>query len=103
MPEPAWTAIAAVLAAALAAITTHRIQRRKADAETTEITDRIAREWLERLEAEVTELRKRLDARDREVAFLHAAIAALNQHVVVLEDHINTRKPPPPPPRPRLA
>ena len=96
MPEPAWTALAAVMAAALASLTTWRIQRHKSEAETTEITDRIAREWLTRLEGEVVELRKRLDARDHEVE-------ALTDHVALLESHIVLQKPPPPPPRPHFA
>lgn len=96
MPEAAWSALAAVMAAALAAFTTHRIQRRKSDAETTEIVDRIAREWITTLQGEVVELRKRLDSRDHEVE-------ALTDHVALLESHISQRKPPPPPARPRFV
>lgn len=93
MPEPAYAAAAVVIAAVAAFFA----GRRKNKAETSEIVDRIAREWITRLEAEVDDLRRQLTASD---ARHRAEITAWVAHIGVLETHINDRKPPPPPARP---
>ena len=121
MPETAWAAAGLVLAAAIALAGTQLLRRQnsrltdaqaaheeaqadKANAETLEIVDGLAREWIERLErradeqaAEIAHLRLELDA----VKASHVRdVAVWKRHVGVLEQHINDLKPPPPPPRP---
>jgi hypothetical protein len=106
MSEPAWAALAVVVAAAIALTgtllsrkpntTLATAQAHNEDAETLEITDRIAREWIIELRAEVGRLNDRLDA---EVAVR----LEQDRHIEVLEAWINARKPPPPPIRPRFT
>lgn len=105
MPDPAWAALAVVISAAIAFTGTVIARRGSApltaaqaaneDAETYEITDRIAREWIIELRAEVKRLSDLLDV---EVAVRREQ----SKHIEVLEGWINARKPPPPPARPKL-
>lgn len=100
MPESAWAALAAISAAALTAFIAPVFRRKHDAAETAEIVDRMAREWIARLEAEVADLRQQMENKD---AAHRAEVSTWVQHVGVLENHINARKQPPPPPRPILG
>lgn len=100
MPDAVYLIAAACLAAVVTAVATWLFSRRKNEAETYEITDRIARGWIEELRAEVANLRT-------EIATLKANnardVATLVNHIGVLETHITTGQPPPPPSRPTIG
>ena len=106
MPDAVWAAIAVVVSASIAYLGGVYQRRGNAalvaaqaaneDAETFEITDRIAREWIIELRAEVGRLNDRLDA---EVAVR----LKQDEYIEVLEAWINARKPPPTPIRPRFT
>lgn len=112
MGPEAWPPIAAVIVALITALASTTIvnrrhqarllaeQARAQSAETMEITDRIARQWIQDLRSEVNRLNGRLDDERRARQQVSDAARALEDHVGVLEDHINDQKPPPPPPRP---
>ena len=93
MPEAAIAAVAVVITASV----TFLVSRPKSVAETTQIVDEIARQWIEELRDEITRLRVELDRVRRERA---AEVYTYVHHIGVLESHINDRKPPPPPDRP---
>lgn len=117
MTDPMWAALAVVVAALIAGTPGLVLWSRQREAleasaerdeaETAEITDRIAREWIATLEARVNTLSARLDEecrlRREERAVSLQEKRDLLAHIGDLESHINDRKPPPPPARPAIA
>jgi uncharacterized coiled-coil protein SlyX len=82
-------------------------QADKAEVETFQIVDDIARRWIEELRDKVAEQEQQILALRAELASQRAAhrheVQVLVKHIGVLEHHINDRKPPPPPPMPALG
>jgi uncharacterized coiled-coil protein SlyX len=82
-------------------------QTDKAEVETLQIVDEIARVWIEELRTKVAEQEQQILALSAELTANRAThrreIQVLVKHIGVLEHHINDRKPPPPPPMPALG
>lgn len=82
-------------------------QADKAEVETLQIVDDIARRWIEELRDKVAEQEQQIVALRAELISQRAAhraeVQVLVKHIGVLEHHINDRKPPPPPAMPVLG
>jgi uncharacterized coiled-coil protein SlyX len=78
-------------------------QADKAEVETLQIVDEIARVWIEELRHKVAAQEEQILALSAELAAQRRDVHVLVKHIGVLEHHINDRKPPPPPPMPALG
>lgn len=78
-------------------------QADKAEVETLQIVDEIARVWIEELRAKVAEQEEQILTLRAGLASQRRDVHVLVKHIGVLEHHINDRKPPPPPPMPALG